>query len=107
MIKPQPGDMFRIPVPFRDDFFQSKLRPVVVLKDLGNGMFLVAPVTGTNLTGLQSGLWISKNSPEGKSMNLTKDSFIIVDAKYKWPSYALIDYWGRCNLVEELLSKLK
>ena len=103
----QPGDMFEVPFPFKDDFFASKRRPVVVLRDEGNGLYLIAPVTGTNQTGRQEGLWISKDSDEGMKMRLVKDSFIVVDKKIKWPSYALLDYWGHCPCVAELLAKLK
>jgi PemK-like, MazF-like toxin of type II toxin-antitoxin system len=91
-----PGDMFYIPFPFADDPFKSKNRPVVVLRDEGNGLFLIAPVTGTNLTGRRAGSWILMDSDVGKKMNLDKDSFIVVDKNMKWPSYGLTDYWGHC-----------
>jgi len=103
----QPGDMFYIPVPFQDDIFTSKRRPVIVLRDEGNGLFLVAPITGTNKTGMCSGLWILKDSADGLAMNLDKDSFIEVDKALKWPSFGLMDYWGHCPIVSELLAKLK
>lgn len=102
-----PGDMYLIAFPFKDDIFESKARPVVVLRDEGNGLYLIAPVTGTNLTGKKDGLWISKDSDEGAKMKLQKDSFIVVDYTIKWPSFALWDYWGHCPCVNELLKKLK
>ncbi|MFZ6009178.1 MAG: hypothetical protein ACOYXT_02425 [Bacteroidota bacterium] len=76
------------------------------MRDEGNGLFLIAPVTGTNFTGKRIGMWILKDSPEGLQMNLTKDSFIIVDKKIKWPVFGLLDYWGHCPLVKQLLEKL-
>ncbi len=103
----QPGDMFSIPFPYKDNIFESKCRPVVVLRDEKNGLFLIAPVTGTNLTGKREGLWVSKDSDEGIKMRLTKDSFIVVDNTIKWPSFGLLDYWGHCPCVNELLAKLK
>lgn len=102
----QPGDMFEIPFPFKDDIFKSKTRPVIVLREEGNGLFLIAPITGTNHTGKRTGLWLLKDSPEGVRMNLKKDSFIVIDNRIKWPSYMLINYWGHCPIVEELLKKL-
>jgi len=101
-----PGDMYYIPIPYKDDFFESKKRPVVVLRDEGNGLFLVAPVTGTNHTGYKKGIWLLKDSDDGKKMGLDKDSFIVVGESLKWPSFGLMDYWGHCHLVEELLKKL-
>jgi hypothetical protein len=101
-----PGDMFLIPFPLKDNIFESKARPVVVLRDEGNGCFLIAPVTGTNLTGKKRGLWISKDSPAGIKMKLQKDSFVVVDHCIKWPSFGLHDYWGHCPCVDELLKKL-
>lgn len=101
-----PGDIYCIPFPFKDDFFQSKSRPVVVLRDEGNGIFLIAPITGTNHTGYRNGLWIFKDSEDGKKIGLTKDSFIVVDKSFKWPSFGFTEYWGHCHLVKELLEKL-
>jgi len=101
-----PGDIYYIPVPFKQDFFKSKPRPVVVLRDEGSGLFLVAPITGTNHTGYRNGIWILKDSIDGKKMELEKDSFIVVQDSFKYPSFGLMEYWGHCHLVEELLSKL-
>jgi mRNA-degrading endonuclease toxin of MazEF toxin-antitoxin module len=102
-----PGDMFEISFPYEDDIFKNKPRPVVILRNDGNGLFLIAPVTGTNFTGKRPGLWISKDSEEGKKMNLQKDSFIVMDKCKQWPSFGLREYWGHCPCVEELLKKLK
>lgn len=102
----RPGDMFCIPFPFEDDIFKSKKRPVVVLRDEGNGLFLVAPITGSNLSAFKRGIWVERNSPEGRKMNLAKDSFIVVDKKMKWPSFGLMEYWGHCPIVDKLLALL-
>jgi len=109
MLKPKPGDIFLVPVPFQDDIFSSKHRPAVILRDEGNGFFLMAPITGTNLTGKQVGIWIIKTSSEGVAMKLQKDSFILLEKGrlQKFPSYALSQYWGHCPCLEELLTKLR
>ncbi len=100
------GDIFFTSVPFEEDPRQSKPRPVVVLRKEGNGLVLIGIFTGTNKTGFKKGLWILKESEDGVKMGLTKDTFIIVDKKYRWPEYQLTDYFGHCHLVEELLQKL-
>lgn len=55
MIKPKPGDMFYASIPFRENPLENKDRPVVILKDLGNDIFIIAPLTGSNKTGYQKG----------------------------------------------------
>jgi hypothetical protein len=102
----EPGDIFYIPHPYEQNPLQSKSRPVVVLRDEHDGHYLIAPITGTNHTGWKKGIWILKDSEDGKKMGLTKDSFIVVDKKFKWPSFGFSQYFGHCHLVDELLRKL-
>jgi hypothetical protein len=99
----KPGDIFCIPVPFKDDPFKSKKRPVLILRDEGNGLYSVAPITGTNYTGIKKGKWILHDTSVGKKMCLTKDSFILLDKVIQYPSFGLMDYWGHCPILNELL----
>jgi hypothetical protein len=102
-LQPRPGDIFLTPIPFSQDIFQSKQRPVVVLKEPQNGICEVAPITGTNKTGIEKGKWILKDSAIGIKMNLKKDSFILMGKVRRLPTFSLIQYWGHCPIVDELL----
>ena len=83
---------------------ETKARPVVILEILEDESY-VCMITGTDLRGTCDGVWVLKDSPEGREMGLLKDSFVNASRKIIIKNYMIEeDGWlGFCPFVEDLM----
>lgn len=61
-------------------------------------------ITGTDKRNRCKGIWVLKDSEEGRAMNLRKDSFINAERPIPLKNYMIIGIIGTCppTLLEEL-----
>ena len=74
----------------------------MVLSDLSNGIFKLAQITSTDRRDKLIGLWITKNSSEGKQMGLLTDSFINLSNTVNVKKFVIVKYIGSCPLMDEI-----
>lgn len=83
----EPGDVVTCPFPYRENPYQFKQRPALVLAVIGTKLKL-AQITTTDRSGHFPGEWVHKTSKIGKKMCILEDCFInlgqtaIIEAKF-------------------------
>jgi hypothetical protein len=85
------GDVVEAPFPYEEDPTKTKERPCLVMKDQIGQTIIVAQITGTDHRPHGFGFWITRNSDEGISMGLDKNSYLNLKRILPLPaSYAVL-----------------
>jgi len=96
------GDVVMLHFPFKEDPTKTKFRPAVVLEDEDDPIFALIQCTSTNRSDKLKGLWVIKDSPEGRIMGILKDTFINVSNVVRLNRYAIYRKIGVCPLMDEI-----
>jgi hypothetical protein len=81
---------------------KAKERPAIVYKVHQELSHALIQLTGTNRSGQKPGFWVTKNSAEGISMGLTKDSFINLEETYWIPNKFIRRLRGICTEMDKI-----
>ena len=92
-------------IPHEENPSNYDYRAGLILKELPNNEFAIAKVTKTDRRGKNPGIWIERNSMEGRNMKLKYDSFIQLDRIVVVQQYGIRRLFGACSQV--LLETIK
>lgn len=103
----KPGDVVLVKFPWEnsDGSVDFKVRPAVVWSIEGPQERLMIQVTTKNRSAKLPGVWIKKDSPEGKKMGLLMDSFINVGTQKEVRFIDITRLIGQCS--EALMDRLE
>lgn len=102
----KPGHVVYCSFPQEDNPEIIQDRPALVLdcfEQGGDRLYRVAKMTKTNNSHKFKGMWIEKESKEGKSMRLSYDTFIHLERIIVIPEYGIRRLMGFCTCFEEIL----
>lgn len=104
MSKYQAGDVILAYFPFEDKL-ETKLRPAVIIDAYDDSSF-TCMITGTDKSSTNRGIWVEKESDEGKEMRLQKDSFIDAERTEVLKHIMIKGIIGYCPYIDELQEML-
>lgn len=100
----RPGDVVLVPFPYTDQTGKEvvKKRPAVVYSVEGIDENIVLKITSKNKSHIEPGIWVMKDSKEGKQMGLLQDSYICAKTELLLKHSYILRKIGRCPFMEDL-----
>ncbi len=105
MARYQRGDVLLVHYVFEDRStgeLVNKPRPVVVFEESSHNERLVIQCTKKNRSDKLPGIWVLKDSPEGKKMGIKMDTFINVTEMIEIAFDDVIERLGSCPFMERI-----
>lgn len=97
------GDVVLVYFPYQDENgdMQVKKRPAVVLENLDDDNILIQ-CTSKNRSDKLPGIWVLKDSKEGRKMGILSDSFINVTNQISLKTIHIVRLIGYCPFMEKI-----
>ena len=102
MSKYHPGEVVVVSFPFQEGN-QVKTRPALILSEDAPDEYLLCQITSRNRSATHKGIWVMKDSSEGKHMCIETDSFINAEVTAVVNKYAIHKMIGICSHLEQIL----
>ena len=98
------GDVVLVYFPYRDENnnLVVKVRPAVILSLEGDQERIIIQVTSKNRSDKLRGLWVVKDSTDGREMGLRTDSFINITYQITITLRDIIRKIGYCPLIDKI-----
>jgi hypothetical protein len=113
MSKYRVGDVVQAPISYFDTkagYYNSQSRRWVIVKiDEDTGNTTVACTGELHQSNKWQGFKVTCNSQDGKSMGLTKDTFVYceITQTVDFSDGDITMRWGNCPFIEKIIEKLK
>jgi len=70
------GDIVIVTFPYRERDGRAKQRPALIIREDCADEYYLCQITKTNRSDKLAGKWITVDTPEGKQMGITENSFV-------------------------------